>query len=207
MNKTTKIFNLKEVDIKSTCVTISNCSVITNFDCLLQFENLDSLTIHDIYLTQKELDVIFKKKTLTTLSLCNCNIYNIKGISQLENLTILMLGHNNISIIKDIEKLNFLQYLRLEYNNIQYFKFNSTSLVSLNISNNNIKKIKLKTENLLALEIGDKLTDLEFILYLNKLITLLIGNKIYEGNKLSILLDQINLRYRSLKLEELISSF
>ena len=31
--------------------------------------------------------------------------------------------------------------------------------------------------------------------------------QLYEDNKLSILLDQINLKYRSLKLEELISSF
>lgn len=200
-------FNLKEVDINSTCITISNHYFIKNFDHLLQFEKLDSLIIHDIHLTQKELNIIFQKKTLTMLSLCNCNIFNIKGISQLENLIVLMLGYNNISIIKDIEKLNFLQYLRLDNNNIQFFKFNSTSLSSLNISKNNIKRIKIKAENLIALEIDDKLTDLEFILYLNNLISLLIGNKLYEDNKLSILLDQINLKYRSLKLEELISSF
>ena len=163
---------------------------------LSSLSNLNSLTITNTQVSTEEIEIIGSLPLIKELTLSNCAISNISGLSKNVGFTVLDLNNNTINNIaplsgmKQLTKLNLahnaiidvsalnantaLQELNLGYNSISSLAplGTLTALVNLNASNNTITTLLdfEKLANLKELNLaGNQLTDISKLSACNKL--------------------------------------
>ena len=153
-------------------------------DSISNLISLKKINLDCIYSLKLISENILKLKSLTFLSMCKCNIYELPSeISQLKNLERLILNDNRISIIPDvIATLNELRSLYLANNKVKSIAgsvLGLPKLEQLDLQNNQLEniseisseftecgliKLDLHNNKLEDLPIGfDKLTNLQHL--------------------------------------------
>ncbi len=98
-------------------LTINCCSSLTDLSSLSLLTKLKNLTIYKVPNFKSIPSLINSVETLTTISITNCKISDISGITGLK-LTSLTLSDNNVSNLKALENMTTLASLDLKNNTI-----------------------------------------------------------------------------------------